>query len=351
MSSDSSASPAPSRPPTMADIAEHLGISRQLVSIVLRDVPGASEDTRRRVKDAARELGFTAHVGARSLRRTRSRDLGVIFAPAHANEHEIVEAIYPVAAESGYDIILSAQTATRGTRQVVEELIGHRCAALIIIGSDLEHGAMRKVAERSPAPVVDVGYGRLNKFYDVVRSSGDRGISDMVDLLVGLGHRRISYVDPESMPPAMLRRRGYVRAMDKHGLVADIVKMPGDYEVVGYFEEAGSQGARTLLGRASLPTAIVVPNDGAALGLLQTFTRAGVRVPEDVSVTGFDDAPLARLSSVDLTTVRQDPDLMGRAAVAAAVRRIGGDDLAPEETVVATTVVVRGSSAAPRSDA
>jgi DNA-binding LacI/PurR family transcriptional regulator len=349
MSSDANARP-PTRPPTMADIAEHLGVSRQLVSIVMRDVPGASEETRKRVKAAAQELGFSAHVGARSLRRTQSRDLGVIFAPAHVNEYEIVEAIYPAGAELGYDVVLSAQTATRGTRQAVEELLGHRCAALIVIGSDLHHGDMRKLTERSPVPVVDVGYGRLNGFYDVVRSSGDRGISDMVDHLVRLGHREIAYVNPASMPPAVLRQRGYVRAMNRHGLEADSIAISGDYTVGGYFEEAGAAGARMLLERGALPTAVVVPNDGAAVGLLQALTRAGVRVPDDVSVTGFDDAPPARLSAVDLTTVRQDPRLMGRAAVEAAVRRIADVGLGPEETVVPTSLVVRTSTAPPRPE-
>src|SRR6185295_4403081 len=106
---------AEGRPPTMADIAAHLGVSRQLVSIVLRNEPGASDETRRRVREAVQELGFSAHVGARSLRRTRSTDLGVIFAPAHSTEPEIVEHIYPVAGTHGYDVILSAQTATRST--------------------------------------------------------------------------------------------------------------------------------------------------------------------------------------------------------------------------------------------
>ena len=98
--------------------------------------------------------------------------------------------------------------------------------------------------------------------------------------------------------------------------------MPGDYAENDYFEEVGSAAARLLLQRPQLPTAIVAPNDHTAVGVLQVLVRSGVRVPQDVSITGFDDAPIARLSAVDLTTVRQDPGLMGVAAVEAAVRRI-----------------------------
>lgn len=336
------------RPATMADIAAHLGVSRQLVSLVLRDAPGASEETRRRVRQAAKDLGYSPHAGAQSLRRTRSTDLGVIFTPAHSTEPEIIEHIYPAAAALGYDVILSAQTATRTTNRAVEELLGHRCAGLIVIGSHLDHAGLRAVSRRSPVPVVDVGAGRRNTYYDVVRSAGDTGIDDMVTHLAGLGHRRIAYVDPVAMPAAALRRRGYSRATTRLGLAADVLTMPGDYTESDYFEEAGSAAARLLLRRDALPTAVVAGNDHTAVGILQILLRDGVRVPEDVSVTGFDDAPIARLSSVNLTTVRQDPRLMGVAAVAAAVRRIQDRDRKPGETVVPTSRVERGSTAAGR---
>ena len=350
MGSDIADSPdATTRQPTMADIAAHLGVSRQLVSLALRGAPGASEETRRRVRDAARELGFSAHIGARSLRRSRSKDLGVIFAPAHSTEPEIVEHIYPAAAARGYDVILSAHTATRSTNQAIEELLGHRCAALIVIGSHLDHAGLRAVADRLPIPLVDVGYGRRNAFYDVVRSSGDKGIAHVVAYLAELGHRQIAYVDPASMPPAKLRRQGYNRVAKRLGLLTDILTVTGDYTSGNYFEEAGSTAARQLLERSHLPTAVVAPNDHAAVGLLQILTRHGVRVPEDVSVTGFDDAPIARLSSVDLTTVKQDPELMGVAAVEAAVRRVEGPEATPGETVVQTSLIVRGSTASPRA--
>lgn len=337
-----------SRQPTMADIAAKLGVSRQLVSLVLRDAPGASEETRRRVREAAKELGFSPHVGARSLRRARSKDLGVIFAPAHSTELEIVEHIYSAAAARGYDVILSAQTAGRSTEQAVDELLGHRCAAVIVIGSTLDHSALRALAGWIPMPLVEVGYGRTNDHYDVVRSSGDKGIATVVTYLAEIGHRQIAYVDPASMPAATLRRRGYQRTIKKLGIAADVLGMPGDYAKADYFEEIGSAAARILLQRPRLPTAVVAPNDHTAVGLLQVLVRNGVRVPQDVSVTGFDDAPIARLSAIDLTTVRQDPALMGIATVEAAVRRIGHSDLRPAQTVIETSLVIRGSTATPR---
>jgi DNA-binding LacI/PurR family transcriptional regulator len=100
--------------------------------------------------------------------------------------------------------------------------------------------------------------------------------------------------------------------------------------------------------QGELPTAVVAPNDHTAVGLLQILVRNGIRVPEDLSVTGFDDAPIARLSSIDLTTVRQDPELMGVAAVEAAVRRVQDGTRKPSETVVETSLVIRGCASKPK---
>jgi DNA-binding LacI/PurR family transcriptional regulator len=329
----------------MGDIAAHLGVSRQLVSLVLRDAPGASEQTRERVRRAAAELGYSPHIGARTLRQAKSKHLGVAFTAAHATEPDIVESIYPAAEARGYHVVLSAQTQTRSTVQAVEELLGYRCAALIIIGSTLSASELKDLTRRSRVPVVIVGAGRRNMSYDVVRSAGDVGISMAVHHLAGLGHRDIVYIHSESMPPAQLRLDGYLAAAAELGIEPRVIRMEGDYT-----EESGSGAARQLLAGSCLPTAVVAGNDQAAFGLMQVLTRAGVSVPEEVSVTGFDDSRVAQLSSVDLTTVRQDPAEMGDAAVEAAVRRVGRSAVRPTEFVIMPTLIPRGSTTPPRSD-
>jgi DNA-binding LacI/PurR family transcriptional regulator len=130
------------------------------------------------------------------------------------------------------------------------------------------------------------------------------------------------------------------------GLAGDVLSRRGDYT-----EEAGAAAARLLLDRPAVPTAIMASNDQVALGLLHVLSRSGLRVPEDVSLTGYDDSRMARLSSVDLTTVRQDPALMGAAAVQAAVRRIDQPLCAAGRTVIEPALVVRSSTAPPRADA
>ncbi|KRE98031.1 hypothetical protein ASG88_17810 [Nocardioides sp. Soil777] len=327
----------------MGDIAAHLGISRQLVSLVLRDQPGASAETRRRVKETAKELGYSPHVGARTLRQSASKQLGVVFAPAHATEPDIVQAIYPAAAVHGLQVVLSATTATRDSMQAVEELLGYRCAALIVIGSELDAVGLRTLARRANVPVVAVGAGRRNRTHDVVRSAGDDGIALCVRHLVELGHDRVTYVHGSSMPPASLRLAGYLRSVEEASLHPDVIELAGDYT-----EECGAKAAGQLLGRRTLPTAVVMGNDQAAVGMLLALARAGVSVPEDVSVTGFDDSRFAGLAAVDLTTVRQDPADLGHRAVEAALRRVRDPASSPRESVTAVSLVVRSSTAAPR---
>jgi DNA-binding LacI/PurR family transcriptional regulator len=328
--------------PTMADIAAHLGVSRQLVSIVLRAMPGASPETRDRVLQAAKDLGYSPNIGARTLRQTRPRQIGVAFAPAHATEPDIVEAIYPAAAEHGYRVVLSAQTRTRTTIQAVEELLGYRCAAIIIIGAVLPRAQLRYLAERAKVPVVVVGAGERNFAFDVVRSAGDVGIAMAVDHLAELKHRKIAYLHSPAMPPASLRLSGYLRAMDSLGLEQDVVVLRG----ADFTEEAGSIAGRMLLRRDDLPTAVVTGNDQQAVGVMQVLARAGVGMPEELSITGFDDSRFARLSSVDLTSARQDPEQMGQSAMAAAIRRIDRPELRPALHVVEPSLIVRTSSAA-----
>ncbi len=330
------------RTPTMADIARVLGISRQSVSLALGDAPGPSPETRRRVREAAAALGYHPHLGAQALRRARSTTLGVVFSPAHAAETEILDGVYPAAAAHGCGVVLSPQTVRRSTAEAVGELLGHRCSALVVIGSDLRGRGLDDLVARAGVPVAQVGYGRRNAAYDVVRSAGETGLSDVVEHLHGLGHREITYVHTASKPATLVRRAGYLAAMARLGLVPDVVGGRGP-EV----EEVGAAAARHLLDRPGLPTAVVAANDQAAIGVLQTFARRGVRIPEDVSLTGFDDAAPARFSSADLTTVAQDPGGLGAAAVEVVLARRDDPARRPVEVVRPTRLVVRGSTAAP----
>ena len=317
-----------------------MGLSTASVSLVLRGVPGPSERTRQRVLKAAAEIGYQVDRTASTLASRRSRLLGVmvnVHSPFHA---ELVEHLHTAAEEVGYDLVLSTLTRTRDEHTAVETLLAFRSEALILLGPTAPADTL--AALDGKAPVIVVGRRIADGELDVVRSADDEGVGQIVDHMVGLGHRAIAYVDGGKGVIATDRRRGYRTAMRRHGLDAHIRVLRGDNT-----EEAGERAARQLLDSGDLPTAVVAYNDQCAIGVLTALQRAGVAVPGQVSVAGYDDDTLSRLSCFNLTTVSQEAREQARYAVAAAVERLDQDRAEPREVVLTPQLVVRGTIAEP----
>ena len=331
--------PGRDRRPTLADVAARAGVSTALVSTVMRDVPGASAATRQRILQAAEEIGYRPDARARLLRSNRSRLIGVTFGVQHAFHGDLVSGLYEAADAEGYEIALSAVTPRRDERRAVGSLLQDRCEAMILLGPDSPAGYLAELAGR--CPVVVVARAVSGRGVDVVRTADDEGLQQAVDHLVALGHRRIAHIDGGRAPGAAQRRRGYRQAMHRHGLDADILIVPG-----GVGEEDGAEAARQLLATVPRPTAVAVFNDRSATGLLDVFRNAGLSVPQDISVVGFDDSRLARLSHVDLTTVAQDAGRMASLAVARAIDRLDGTPTGGREVVISPRLIVRGTTAA-----
>lgn len=329
------------RRPRLEDVAARVGVSTASVSLVLRGVPGPSERTRQRVLKAAADLGYQVDRTASMLASRRTRLLGVmvdVHSPFHA---ELVEHLHTAAEEVGYDLVLSTQTRTRDEHTAVETLLAFRSEALILLGPTAPADTLASLDQK--APVIVVGRRIAEGELDVVRSADDEGVGQVVDHMVGLGHRAITYVDGGKGVIATDRRRGYRTAMRRHGLDAHIRVLRGDHT-----EEAGERAARQLLDSGDLPTAVVAYNDQCAIGVLAALQRAGVTVPGEVSVAGYDDDTLSRLSCFNLTTVSQEAREQARYAVAAAVERLDQDRTEPREVVLTPQLVVRGTIAAPR---
>lgn len=316
-------------------------MSTALVSIVMRDAPGASTATRQRVLETAAELGYRPDTRARLLRSSRSRLLGVVFGVQHAFHGDLVSGLYDAAEKVGYELSLSAVTPSRDERRAVESMLQDRCEALILLGPQLPTSYMAALSAR--LPVVVVARAVRSSAVDVVRTADDEGLRQSVDHLVGLGHRRIAHIDGGRAPGAAERRRGYQQAMHRHGLDAEVRIVPG-----GLSEEDGAAAARALLDAAP-PTAITVFNDRCATGVLDVLRRAGLSVPGHISVVGYDDSRLARLAHVDLTTVAQDAERMTTLAVARALDRLSGASITQREVVIPPRLVVRGTTGPPPS--
>lgn len=324
----------------MKDVADKVGVSRQLVSLVLRDLPGASGETRRRVREVAQEIGYYPDASARVLRGHRSFQLGVLFTMHEPFEIDLVEALLREASSRGYSLVLGPLTAERTQRSVVAELLGQRIEGLIVLAADGGGSRISDLPER--IPVVQLGGPRSDGPVDDVRVDDQIGIALLLDHLVGLGHRAITHVTGGAGPNAAERRSEYCAAMTERGLAPDVVEAE-------YTEEAGAHAAEVLLARPDLPTAILAANDRCATGVLGTLVRRGIAVPNDVSIVGFDDSSVARLPYVELTTVRHDPRRLAAQALDAVTARI---DSPGAERVVrrdAPELVVRRSTGPARS--
>jgi DNA-binding LacI/PurR family transcriptional regulator len=323
---------------TMADVAERAGVSRALVSIVFRGVAGASPDTRRRVMQAAEELDYRPDQRARLLGSNRSRTVGVVFGLRHEFHAEVVEALYHSVEATGYDLALGATAPARDERRAAQTLLDYRCEALILIGPTLPRATVEQLAER--LPVVVVARALRSRSVDVVRTDDVVGSRLAVEHLAGLGHRSIAHVHGGRAPGAAERLRGYRTAMRELGLDAEAREIAG-----GLREEDGERAAASLVADAST-TAVTAFNDHCAAGLLFEL-RARARVPEDLSVVGYDDSHIAGLSSVGLTTVAQDSPALASAALGLAVSRAeaGPGGPLPTEIVVPPRLVVRRTTA------
>ena len=332
--------PPHARRPTLADVAAEAGVSVPLVSIVLRDVPGASPANRERVRRAAEQLGYRPDSRARMLRRTRSRLIGVVFGVQHPFHGDLVSGLYVAAESADYELALSAVTPTRDERRAVASLLQDRCEALILLGPQLPTSFLAELSAR--LPVVVVARTVRHRAVDVIRTDDAAGLHQAVDHLVALGHVRIAHVDGGRAPGAAERRRGYREALRRHDLADAACILPG-----GLTEDDGAAAAQRLLDTPARPTAVTVFNDRSATGVLDVVWRAGLDVPGDLSVVGFDDSHLARLSHLALSTVGQDVRQITKRAVDRALARLEGAAVADRELVIPPRLVLRSTTAAP----
>jgi DNA-binding LacI/PurR family transcriptional regulator len=324
--------------PRLEDVAARVGVSTASVSLVLRGVAGPSAETREKVLAAAAELGYRADRTASLLARRRRHLLGVMLDVLNPFHAELVEEIQVEAAKAGYEVVLATLTRDRDEERAIETLLDFRCEALILLGTDASAERLDELAGQAPCIVVGRTAGRAA--VDAVRSADDVGVDAALDHLIGLGHRRIAFVDGGSGEVATARRRGYRRAMRRAGLEPLVLR--GDHTEAG-----GIRAGRRLASADERPTAVVASNDRLAVGLMDAFLRSGIAVPGAVSIVGYDDSTLARLAHIDLTSVNQDAPAQARNAVLAAVTRLDGGRTTREEMVLVPHLVVRGSTAPP----
>lgn len=324
----------------LSDVASAAGVSAATASLVLRGRPGPSARTREAVNTAAESLGYRPDRTARQLASRRSGLVGVVADVASPFHAELVDELDGATSQHDIDLVLGVITSRRGESHVVENLLDSRVEALVLLGSGLSAAELEEIGRSIPTIVIGRGGTRTTVG---VRVAEQRGMAAAVDHLVLGGHRRICYIDGPRGEIAAARRRGYRAAMRRHGLAAEIDIRPGG-AAEGDVAVTADTLVEQLRGANQAPSAVVTFNDRVAIGIRDTVLRAGLGVPGDLAMVGYDDSLLARLATVDLTSVSQQPAALARAAVDALPDI---DSLLGETRIIPPRLVIRSSSGGP----
>jgi DNA-binding LacI/PurR family transcriptional regulator len=329
-------------PPTIIDVAARAGVSKSVVSRVMRDDTAVSPARREAVLAAAEELGYRPNAVARSLVQRRTFNVGVIVSDLHNLFFaEILDGIDAAAADAGYKVLISSGRLRRANEErALETFLQLRADGIILAGSLLPAGAVRAAGRN--VPVVVVTSDLTVPGVDAVATNDYLGAALAVEHLVKLGHCRIAVVDGGDGAGSAQRRSGYAAAMHHFGIGPYIRIAEGDYT-----EDGGWRGTRWLLARDQPPTAIVAANDLAAVGALNAIAAAGLDVPRDISVVGYDNTALAALRHVSLTTIHQPRFEIGRMAMTAVLRRVERPTARARRELLQPHLVVRSTTAPP----
>jgi DNA-binding LacI/PurR family transcriptional regulator len=328
--------PRPHRRVTLADVARQAGVSPALASIVMRGAPGASAQSRERILAVARHLGYRPDVRARSLASLKAHVIGVLFGRAGRFHFELIDGLYSAAEDRGWDLVLSALTASRDEKRALDSLHDFRFDALIMLGPEVADPMLA-----GQVPLVVVGWQVEHPDVDIVRTSDDHGMALAVRHLVDLGHRQIGHLQGGTGLIALARRDAYLQAMRDHGLeaAARIVACDGEDQL------DGQRAARALLEQGGgLPTALIAFNDDIAAAAMSVLAQERIGVPDDVSIIGFDDSALARSPGIDLTSIQQVPQEMARLAVERIIARSDGVPVDDRDIVLEPELVVRATT-------
>ncbi|HEY2267506.1 MAG TPA: LacI family DNA-binding transcriptional regulator [Streptosporangiaceae bacterium] len=330
-----------SRPPVMADVARLAGVSHQTVSRVLNEHPNVRPLTRDRVLAAIRELAYRPNAAARTLVTRRTHTFGVITADTMLYGPTSMLYGFERAAHDSYFVSVASLPALdrRSMLDAVDRFLGQGIEGIVVIATvDTAVAALGHVPPE--VPLVAVGCGTRASVTSVAIDNV-AGAAAATRYLLSLGHRSVFHVaGPANCLDARERAEGWRQALRETG-AAEPALLVGDW--------SASSGYRLGTQLADDPglTAVFCGNDTMALGVIRALAERGLRVPEDVSIIGFDDVPEAGYYRPPLTTVRQDFGEVGRQALSTLVDRMSGAIPAGPRVRVAPELIVRASAAAP----
>ncbi len=338
--------------PTQRQIAEEVGVSRTTVSLVLNDVPDAriSPETRQRVVEAARRLNYHPDAAARTLVSGRTQTIGFVLCQSHERVFadaflpEVLRGVGDAVQESGFHVIVHSVEDVTAPDAYVGLVREKQTDGIILSGPRSDDRQLARLKAEG-FPVVLLGQLSDSDF-PFVDVDNVGAAKQAVNHLLALGHRRIGMITnaPLAYTAARDRLTGYRRALEAAGVAYEraLVRY-GDFR-----EESGFRAMDQLFGLAEPPTAVFVASDLVAFGALVAIKERGLRVPDDMSLVGFDDVRLANYVDPPLTTVRLPAYELGYRAAVLLTQLIDGEMVEKAEVLLQAELVVRQSCGAPR---
>jgi LacI family transcriptional regulator len=328
------------------DVAKEAGVSTATVSHVINQTKFVTEETRRKVLEAVEKLNFYPNAHARTLASGRSNIIGLLISDiSNPFFPELVKSIEAEAFEQGFNIMLFNTNYDAGrAADYVRRLIELKVAGVALMTAELEPALIDDLTRKEVRAVFN-DLGIVSEHMSNIVLDYSAGIDEAVRHLVSLGHKRIAHIAGSSrIRSGVIRREAFVEAVyrylpeNKEQLIFE-----GDFRF-----ESGRLAATEILNLEELPTAIVVANDMMALGAMQELKSKGIKIPQDISIVGFDDIAFAALSEPALTTVCSPRVEMGRRAIEALITTIKIPNQRGIEIKIPTYLIVRDSTAPPK---
>lgn len=325
---------------TMKDIAKLAGVSTSTVSHVINKSRYVSEEISLRVNSAAQQLNYRPSALARSLKVNRTKTIGMLVTTStNPFFGEVVKGVERSCYHQGYNLILcNTEGDHERMRESINTLLQKRVDGLILMCSSLE-GERIEVFEQYPdIPVVVMDWGPMLFTSDKIQDNSLRGGYLAAKYLIESGHRQIGCITgPLVKHQAQMRYEGYKRALNESGLGFN-----ANWIIEADFEcEGGFEAFNQMLAKGPLPSAIFVCNDMMAMGVINAANAKGIRIPEDLSIIGYDDIHIAKFMSPSLTTIHQPKYRLGKAAVEALLNRLEKGATDPQVVQLEPTLVER----------
>src|SRR5687768_11808107 len=330
----------------ISEIAKRANVSTATVSRTLNQSGPVKAGTARKVWRAVTELNYYPNSHARALVSGRSRLIGLIVSDiTNPFFPELIRTFEGLAAQQQYDVLLtSTDYDTTRMTACLRRMLERKVDGVAMMTSEMDAGLIKELSRRN-VPIVFMDVGQMGPRMSHVAIDYGNGIRQAVDYVVGLGHRSIAFITgPLDLHSARTRRQAFVDGLRHYGLTPDRKMIREGMHTA----EGGEHAMHALLRLAKPPTAVMCSNDWTAIGALHAVHAAGLRVPEDISIVGFDDIPLTRYTNPALTTVGMTASDVGATAFHALFRLIGEEAVEGDVYQIPTKLVVRDSTAKPK---